>query len=59
MNTSKQAKVFRGFRVTAEGRVLVSDLALLQDVQKASEQNAYSATALEASAAASRYSSSF
>ena len=33
MNTSKQGKVFGGFRVSADGRVFVSDLALLQEVR--------------------------
>ena len=59
MNTNKQDKVFGGFRVTAEGRVFVSDLALLQDVQKELEQNAYSANAAEPVLATPNYSPNF
>lgn len=59
MNTSKQTKVFGGFKVTAAGRVLVSDLALLQDIRKELDR-AYAAPVAEANAAASpHYSASF
>ena len=61
MNTVKQLKVFGGFKVTAEGRVLVSDLSLLQDMQKELNPTAsYSAAAVGATPAASaHYSSNF
>lgn len=52
MNTRKQAKVFGGFKVSAEGRVLVSDLALLQDVQRELDRVSYSASTASASLAA-------
>ena len=58
MNTNRQDKVFGGFRVTAEGRVFVSDLALLQDVQKEAE-SAYSANAAETVTAIPTYSPNY
>lgn len=60
MNTNKRAKIFRGFKVTAEGRVFVSDLVLLQDVQRELDRKpSLSAGAVGASMAESRYSTAF
>lgn len=55
MNTTTQDKVFGGFRVSADGRVFVSDLTLLQEVRAEADRQPVT-TPVGSSPADSHYS---